>query len=104
MKSFKSRQRRPSEGLLFLDLEKKERKKNIFGWNCFQGSLKDFFWALQKIFNTCKNFQKLKMERTGGQTYLFWFFVFISWIGTFNPNGIHLGEKIYQVDQFKSHP
>ena len=42
-----------------------------------------------------ENFQKLKTARPGGQKYFFRFLVFISWIGTLNPNGIHLREKIY---------
>ena len=103
--------------------EKKKLKKYVWPpgravlsfWNFLQ-VLKIFCRAQTKFFLKCpeknlgkkktenfenflyldlENFQKLKTARPGGQTYFFRFLVFISWIGTLNPNGIHLREKIY---------
>ena len=63
------KQRQPSKSCLCLEF--------------FSGHFKKIFLAVQKMFNTCKQFQKLKIECQEGQTYFFSsVFVFISWIGT----------------------
>ena len=56
---------------------------------------KKIFWALLKFLDTCKFFQKTLSQGWRVKTHFFWFFVFVSWIGTLNANGIHLVEKIY---------
>ena len=88
----KSKQRWHSEGRLCLDLENFQNfPKKFFAQNVFSGHFKkNFFGALQKISNTCKKFQKVKVAHIRGHTPFFRFFVFVSRIGTLKANGIRL--------------